>query len=141
MSVSHSFGYGLWKFYFQIGLWYRNLWRVRIRIRLLKSFSLVTGCWILGSINTSKKLIHLCLVMIDNIFTSLHRLLWFMNIKNVLFTGRRCAAEREKQTNTGLLRVWEVPMGKPLMGLFLFDCYCMFSLKEHFQFAFLIVYV
>lgn len=77
--------------------------------------------------------------MVDYIFTFLHRLLWFMNIKNVLFTG--CWKEKK----TGLLKEYEklhedVVMKKPLVAL-KFDCCCTFSLKEHFQFAFLVVYM
>lgn len=50
-----------------------------------------------------------------------------------------------KGKKTGLLKEYEklyedVVMKKPLVAL-KFDCYCTFSLKEHFQFAFLIVYM
>lgn len=49
-----------------------------------------------------------------------------------------------KGKKPGLLKeyekLYEDVMKKPLVAL-KFDCYCTFSLKEHFQFAFLIVYM
>lgn len=108
-----------------------DLWRAWIR--LLIQFLLARECWILGSINKSKKLIHLCPVMVDCISTFLHRLffLWLLNIKNVLhWVPVYCWRKK-----TGVLNYYMIPYEKPYEEVLMKKSLWLWSLIAIVRFA------